>query len=68
MPDKERQYREMLRLSTVGITVSLAVMLGAGGGLWLDNRYETTPLYTLIGFVIGVAAAVRELLRALKGR
>jgi F0F1-type ATP synthase assembly protein I len=68
VPDKGRQYREMLRLSTVGITVSLAVMLGAGGGLWLDNRYETSPLFTLIGFVIGVAAAVRELLRALKGR
>ena len=68
MIDKGRGYREMLRLSTVGLTVAFAIGIGAGGGIWLDNHFKTTPICTIIGFILGVGAAIKELIRVLKIR
>ena len=42
----------------LGAIIVVATMLPLFIGLWLDSRLNTTPWLTLLGFGIGVIAAV----------
>jgi ATP synthase protein I len=42
----------------LGIRLGVSVVIGLGGGLLLDNWLKTTPIFTLIGMVLGIAAAM----------
>ena len=46
-----------LRLLVLGWYVALSIILGTWGGLWLDRRLETLPLFTLAGVVTGSVVA-----------
>jgi hypothetical protein len=41
-------------LLSVGMTFAVTVTGSLLGGLWLDRRWGTTPLFTLVGVVFGV--------------
>lgn len=47
----------------VGIEVALAIVIGAFGGQWLDRKLDTGPTLTIIGFIAGVGAAIKALVR-----
>ena len=40
-----------------------AILICAGFGLWLDGRFDTSPLWLLVGIAIGFASFVLRLLR-----
>ncbi len=42
----------------LGVRLGVSVALGLGGGLLLDNWLNTTPIFTLIGMVLGIGAAM----------
>lgn len=42
----------------LGIRLGVSVAIGVGGGLLLDNWLRTIPLFTLIGMVLGIGAAM----------
>lgn len=42
-----------------GIAISLAVLVG--GGVWLDIRFNSAPLWTLVGLALGLIAAGYQL-------
>ncbi|MEO6294838.1 MAG: AtpZ/AtpI family protein [Candidatus Limnocylindria bacterium] len=42
----------------LGIRLGLSVIVGLGGGLLLDNWLHTSPIFTLIGMVLGIGAAM----------
>jgi F0F1-type ATP synthase assembly protein I len=42
----------------LGIRLGVSVALGLGGGLLLDNWLRTSPVFTLIGMVLGIGAAM----------
>jgi len=42
----------------LGVRMGVSVILGVGGGLLLDRWLGTRPIFTLIGMVLGVAAAM----------
>ncbi len=42
-----------------GTAVSLAVLVG--GGVWLDTKMDSAPLWSLIGLVLGLVAAGYQL-------
>ncbi|QDU56379.1 AtpZ/AtpI family protein [Aeoliella mucimassa] len=44
------------------LTVSLEMVLPGVGGLWLDGKLETTPLFTVVGFSGGLALGMWHLL------
>ena len=46
-----------LRLLGLGWYVALCVVAGAVGGIWLDRLSGLTPLFTLLGVLIGTVAA-----------
>ncbi|MEL7367720.1 MAG: AtpZ/AtpI family protein [Myxococcota bacterium] len=62
--DKER--RAAARASVIGIEFAVVVVGGLLGGYWLDERYDTKPVITLIGFGFGCLAAFRILWKLAK--
>jgi ATP synthase protein I len=42
----------------LGVRLGISVILGLGGGLLLDGWLRTSPIFTLIGMVLGIGAAM----------
>jgi F0F1-type ATP synthase assembly protein I len=41
----------------------IAILIGAGIGLWADQHFDTSPRYLLIGIVVGFTSFVLRLVR-----
>jgi ATP synthase protein I len=54
-----------MRLIGVGWYVGLCIFLGVWGGLWLDNKLNTKPVFIMVGLIIGVIAAFYGIYRML---
>lgn len=46
-----------LRLTGLGWYVAFCIGIGILGGVWLDRRAGTLPLFTVLGIVLGSVAA-----------
>ncbi len=55
----------VLRLVGIGWYVAICIGGGAIGGLWLDNKLDLSPLFTLLGLSVGIAVAVIGMYRLL---
>ena len=42
----------------LGLRLGISVILGVGGGLLVDSWLDTSPIFTLIGMVLGIGAAM----------
>jgi F0F1-type ATP synthase assembly protein I len=42
----------------LGLRLGISVILGVGGGLLVDSWLRTSPIFTLIGVVLGIGAAM----------
>ena len=42
----------------LGLRLGISILIGLGGGLVVDNWLRTSPLFTLIGMVLGIGAAM----------
>jgi ATP synthase protein I len=60
------QVRSIGALSTVGLSFVLAIVLGVAGGVWLDRTFDSSPWGFLGGFVLGAAAGVLNVYRAMR--
>jgi hypothetical protein len=59
-----KPWRELSRYGTVGIELVLGILLLAGLGHWLDDHYWGGRGWGMgIGFLLGVAVGVRNLVR-----
>lgn len=61
-----RTLKTLGQLSTIGIAFVLALVLGFGAGLWLDRRLGTSPWLSLIGFAMGLAAGILNVVRTMR--
>jgi len=46
-----------LRLVGVGFYIAGSILLGVVGGLWLDSKFNTTPILVIVGLLVGLAVA-----------
>ncbi len=44
-------------------SVPLSIMIGYGGGWWLDQRLGTEPWLQIVGFFVGAAAGLAQILQ-----
>jgi ATP synthase protein I len=61
-----RYIRELAYYSSLGLQVALSILLGFGLGVYLDSKLDTNPWLTVIFFILGVAAAYRNIGLAIK--
>ena len=66
MADSPGTLRTLGQLSTVGLSFVLALVLGFGGGYWLDGWLGTRPWLAFIGFFVGLAAGVLNVYRVMQ--
>ena len=46
-----------IRLAGVGFYIGLCIVGGVLGGLWLDGKFDTQPIFTMIGLILGLILA-----------
>ena len=52
-----RRWEGALRLIGVGWYIAFCIIAGLLGGIWLDGRVSTAPLFTLGGLLGGLVMA-----------
>ena len=62
--DEQSAWKALGELSTVGMTLVLATVIGLAGGYYLDKWLGTSPWLTLIGLGFGIAAGFVNLFRS----
>jgi F0F1-type ATP synthase assembly protein I len=53
----QQQWLFALRVLGIGWYVAVAILLGVLGGLWLDGRLNTRPVFLIIGLFVGLMTA-----------
>lgn len=56
-------WRTVGELGTLGLSFVIALGIGTVGGLWVDDRFATSPWGLLVGFGLGFAAAILNVYR-----
>ena len=51
------RWAAALRLIGVGWYIGVCIVLGVLGGLWLDNKFNITPIMVIVGLILGVVVA-----------
>lgn len=54
---------QLARVSGHGLTLAVSTVLFLFGGLWVDGRLGTTPLFTIVGALTGALGGILSLLR-----
>lgn len=55
--------REMAPYLSIGTALAVTVLVGLGGGYWLDSRLKTRPWFFLVGGVLGLGAAMYHFMK-----
>jgi ATP synthase protein I len=51
----------------IGTALAVTVLLGLGGGYWLDGRFGTRPVFFLAGGILGLGAAMYHFWKTVTG-
>jgi ATP synthase protein I len=62
----QQDWKGVGRYGTVGLEFAASVFLGLWLGHWLDKRFATHGIFTLVGLAYGFGAGARFVWRALK--
>ena len=65
-PGEKGAWKALGELSSIGLTLVLATVLGLGGGYYADRWLGTKPWLTLLGLGFGIAAGFVNLFRSVK--
>ena len=60
-----QRWQAALNLIGIGWFIGLSILLGVLGGLWLDSKLNTQPLFIIVGLLFGFIAAVYGVYRML---
>jgi len=53
-----KRWEAALRLVGVGWYIGICIVLGVLGGLWLDDKFDTTPILVIVGLILGIIIAM----------
>jgi ATP synthase protein I len=56
-------FKAMGLMSVIVSQLAGATVVGAFGGMWLDDQVHTKPLFLVIGLLLGLAAGVYSTIR-----
>ena len=59
--EKGKDLRQIALLSAVPAILIAAPLAGFFIGRWADEKFETEPFLTIVGLILGFAAAGREI-------
>jgi len=59
--NKDKIAPAIVLYSQLGLSMSLCVALGIIGGIFLDRRFNTSPLFLFTGCILGAGASFKAL-------
>lgn len=59
-------FKKAARLSSLGIAMVVATMLGFAFGFYIDGVFSTKPLFTIIFTILGIAAGFKNIYTTIK--
>jgi len=62
-PTPRSPWQVASQVSYLGIFFGMAILIGYGGGRWIENRWGGRPYVSLCGVLIGIISGFRELYR-----
>ena len=62
-PFWNQSIREVGPYIHLGMQFAITIILGLFGGLWLDRKIHTTPLFLIIGFFLGAISGFWSIYR-----
>ena len=62
-PDNRKLFSSMGLVTGLGFSAVGSLLVGILGGLFLDRIVHTTPLFLIIGILLGIAAAALGIYR-----
>jgi Putative F0F1-ATPase subunit Ca2+/Mg2+ transporter len=67
MTDKKpNPYFLLSFASNLGFSMAIPLIIFIGGGIWLDNKFDISPLLTLIGAFLGIVSSGYSVYKSLK--
>jgi F0F1-type ATP synthase assembly protein I len=61
--DRNRAERQWFQFGAVGFQYFLTILVMTGIGIWLDNKFETAPLFLLVFLALAFVGATYSLIR-----
>jgi len=52
-----RRWELAFRLVGVGWYIGICIFLGVFAGLWLDKKFDTSPILVIVGLILGITIA-----------
>ncbi|MFC4766507.1 AtpZ/AtpI family protein [Effusibacillus consociatus] len=66
-PDKnENPYRAIGLVSAIGTDLALCVLGGVYLGKWIDGEFGTTPIFLMIGLLVGLGVGIYSMMLLIK--
>ena len=65
--DRKRVEQKYLRFAGVGVQYALTILILTLAGIWLDNKFETSPLFLIIFLLLAFGGATWVLIREVLG-
>ena len=62
--DDRKIYRELAPYMALGSQMTATLVMFGGLGWWIDNTYQTSPIWLVILLVVGVIVAMVGFIRA----
>jgi ATP synthase protein I len=59
-PEQDKTVRDLpgvAAFATLGMTIAVTVGIGVVLGIWADSAFGTSPIFLVIGLVLGCVAA-----------
>ncbi len=53
------QWKLIILVPQLGLTIVVSVLLSAYAGYWFDDYFQTLPILTIVGAVVGFGGGVR---------
>jgi F0F1-type ATP synthase assembly protein I len=62
----EPRKRPVIHFAAVGIEMGASVLIGILGGRYLDQTWDTSPLFFWTGFSLGIGAVIKTIVNIAK--
>ena len=59
-------YRQLAKISIIGIEMVVSTFVGLAIGLYLDGLYETKPWLTIFFLIVGIIAGFKNIFLEIK--
>jgi len=64
--ETKKLFRELWYFSSLSFSIALSIVIGLAIGYWLDKKFDTSPVLTLVFIGLGVAAGFRNIYHAIE--